>query len=521
MKTLSDIPDWKIETVRILVFVIFATMTLGAVGSARSADPIVSQVVMAQQTNGSGLVDISFTLADADGDSAAITLQLSDDGGATWFFPVMFVSGDVGPGVMSGQDRKIVWDAGAYGQEMVMDNMAARVVASDVGVEFQPHSPRHVAITDFGGVDWADPAVIEKFSRADLCLVMGHHLWMGGQAGNVDAINQLRVLNPDIVILAYISVKSAQLWGEDEDPDSFWYKWFHRTMPYFVYTTLGEIGMDWPTSRLINILEPGCRQVMIETIMEMQAGSLNVFDGVYWDYFNRELWVSPDVENEGDPDMDNDGIGHWDDPDEMIAYRAAQVDLVNATRDSLGEDFIQFFNGQRAYSDSSFAALADGAYYELFPTLFFPDLDMEHALDPDWQYSLFNVRPWFRTVNGGPYIVLASTWYTVYRDNNDIVTPINTGDKFRAIALLGDFYSSWTSGETSQGSLVYGWSSTDISLGQALGPPVFEAPFIRRDFQYGKVEIEMTSGRYPDPFDYRIWLLGELVSELAIPYHTP
>jgi len=521
MTAIIYIPDWKLDLVRFLRLAILVAMTLTMWSVVQAADPEVVNVNLSQRIDGSGLVDITYDLSDTDGDTLAVTLQLSDDGGISWDYPVLNVLGDVGQGILPGPARNIVWDAGIQTEDIVNNDFRAQVLASDVGVEFQPHSPQYVAITDFTPVDWADPAVIEKFSRADLCLVMGHHMWMGGQSENVDAIRKLKILNPDLVILAYVSVKSAQLWGETTDPDSFWYKWFHRTEPYFVYTTLGEVGMDWPTSRLINILEPGCRQAMIETIMEMQAGSLNVFDGVYWDYFNRELWVSPDVDNEGDPDMDNDGIGHWDDPDEMVAYRAAQVELVNATRDSLGEGFIQFFNGQRAYADSSFAALADGAYYELFPTLFFPDLDMEHALDPDWQHSLFNVRPWFRTVNGGPYIVLASTWYTAYRDNNGIVTPINTGDKFRAIALLGDFYSSWTSGETSQGSLVYGWSSHDISLGQPLGPPVFTGPFIRRDFQYGKVEIEMTSGRYPDPFDYRIWLLGELVSELAIPYHTP
>ena len=146
---------------------------------------------------------------------------------------------------------------------------------------------------------------------------------------------------------------------------------------------------------------------------------------------------------------------------------------------------------------------------------------MQHALDPDWPHSLFNVRPWSRTVNGGPYNVLASFWYGAYHDNNGIVTPISTGDKFRAIALLGDFYSSWNSSPDGMGSWVYRWSSHDISLGQPLGPAVFEDEFIRRDFQYGKVEIEMKNGAYPDPFNYRIWLLGELVSELAIPYHTP
>ena len=506
---------------RILGLVILIAMTLISWGVVWAADPEVTQVNLAQRTDGSGLVDITYDLFDADGDTVAVTLQLSADGGINWDFPVLNASGDLGQGIVPGMGRNIVWDAGSVTQNIDNEVFRARVLASDVGVEFQVHSPRHVVITDLSPVDWSDPAVIEKFSRADLCLVMGQYLWMGGPSGAVDVVQQLKTLNPNIVILAYASVKSAELGGETADPSSFWYKNFYRTRPYIVYTTLGEIASDWPTNHLINILEPDCRRIMIEIIMEMQAGSLNVFDGVWWDYFNNVLWVSPDVENEGDPDMDGDGIGHWDDPDEMMAFRAAQIELISATRDSLGEGFIQVFNGQRAYSDSSFAALSDGLFYELFPTLFFPDPDMQHALDPDWPSSLFNMRPWVRTVNGGPYTVLTSAWFGAFHDNNGIVTPISTGDKFRAIALLGDFYSSWNSSPDGIGGWVYGWSSHDISLGQPLGPAVFEDEFIRRDFQYGKVEIEMGSGAYPNPFDYRIWLLGELVSELAIPYHTP
>ncbi|MCK9997426.1 MAG: CHRD domain-containing protein, partial [Candidatus Krumholzibacteria bacterium] len=472
-------------------------------------------------TDGSGLVHIDYDVFDTDGDTLTVSLQLSDDEGTTFHFPPLHVSGDVGPGIMPGVGKTIVWDAGALADPLVIETMQARVIASDAGVEFNAHSPRHVAITDGSFFDWSDPAIIEKFSRADFVIVMGHNLWMGGPSASVNAIQQMKALNPDLIIVGYVSVKSAQLSGLNQDPSSYWYKWYERTEPYFVQTTEGEIAQDWPASRLINILEPDCRTAMIETIMEMQNNSLNVFDGIMWDYFNNVLWVSSDVDNVGDPDMDGDGIGHWDDADEMAAYRVAQVDLVNATRDSLGSDFIQFFNGQRAYGDSTFAALGDGAFYELFPTLFFPDPDMGHALDPDYPFSLFNVRSWFRTENGGPFLVLSSIWYNVFLDNNHEVTQIITGDKFRAVSLLADTYSSWNSNPDGNQRPLYHWTSHDISLGLPLGPPVFEDPFIRREFQYGRVEIEMKSGAYPNPFDYRIWLLDELVSELAVPYHTP
>jgi hypothetical protein len=165
--------------------------------------------------------------------------------------------------------------------------------------------------------------------------------------------------------------------------------------------------------------------------------------------------------------------------------------------------------------------LADGAFYELFPTLFFPDPDMQHALDPAYPNSLFNVPSWYRTRNGGPYLILSNVWFNIFLDNNGVPTPIISGDKFRAISLVTDTYAAWNSNPDGNHKPVYNWTSHDVSLGQPLGPPVFTGPYIRRDYQYGSVEIEITSGRYPDSIDYRIWLLGELVSELAVPYHTP
>ena len=82
---------------------------------------------------------------------------------------------------------------------------------------------------------------------------------------------------------------------------------------------------------------------MIETIVEMQTQSLNVFDGVFWDYFNNSIWVPDWMDVEGDIDMDGDGIPHQIDQDEMLAYQNAQVSLVQELRNELGSEFIQIF----------------------------------------------------------------------------------------------------------------------------------------------------------------------------------
>jgi hypothetical protein len=256
--------------------------------------------------------------------------------------------------------------------------------------------------------------------------------------------------------------------------------------------------------------------------MEFQASSANKLDGVMWDYFNNALWVYDQIPNvTGEPDMDGDGIAHLSDTDEMAAYRNAEVSLVSALRDSLGEGFIQVFNGQRAYSDSTFAGLADGLMYELFPTLGFPQPNMQNALNPSFLHNLYAIRGRLRDANGGPWVVMFNPWINRYNDQNNQVATIQTGNQFRVVAMLMGGYASWNTHDGSTFSYTYGWPEVDVSLGEPIGPPVYDGNFIRREFQYGRVELEWTTGRYPSPFKYKIWALGQRIEELAIPFHFP
>jgi len=505
-----------VRKVHLFLFLLFLAAPVYA------ADPVVSNVRMEQRRDGSGFVDITYNVHDADGDTLAVALRLSDDGGTTWDFPVLNCSGDIGSGILPGSQKAILWDVGGIPESVSVTGMRVEVLASDEGVVHAPSSPAHIAITDFSLLDLSVPGMVERFARADLVQLRGSSVWTGGVSGSTDVVGRMRAMNPDVKVVGYVSVKATPRFRPGDKEDLFWQVWWDRTEPYWLYTTEGDTAQDWYTSVLLNILIPECRQVMVETIVEFQRSSLNQLDGIYWDYFNRALWVPRDLPVNGDPDMDLDGIGHWDDPDEMAAYRLACEDLVHAVRDSMGEDFIQIFNGQRAYADSTFASLADGLMYELYPTLFFPDPDMSTSLDPTFDKSLFDASRWVRHTNGGPYLVLANKNQNLFFDTEQELTQISTGNQFRAVALLLDgVYASWNSHEGTNGIHTFGWPEQDISLGDPLGPVRFEGDFMRRDFRYGRVELEWTDRDFPDPFDYRIWSLGQLVETLAIPVHIP
>jgi formylglycine-generating enzyme required for sulfatase activity len=77
--------------------------------------PVLNSVTAAQRTDGSKIVDIYYTVQDAENDSLSVTLNVSGDNGATWaIVPTPAnLSGDLGNGVIPGAGKHIVWNAGA------------------------------------------------------------------------------------------------------------------------------------------------------------------------------------------------------------------------------------------------------------------------------------------------------------------------------------------------------------------------------------------------------------------------
>jgi formylglycine-generating enzyme required for sulfatase activity len=97
---------------------------------ALAAVPEVTNVVAAQRP-GTRLVDVTYDLLDADGDSMTVGLYLSPDGGLSFPVPCPTVSGDVGAGILSGTGHQVVWDAGVDYPEHAGDNYEVKVTADD------------------------------------------------------------------------------------------------------------------------------------------------------------------------------------------------------------------------------------------------------------------------------------------------------------------------------------------------------------------------------------------------------
>jgi formylglycine-generating enzyme required for sulfatase activity len=87
------------------------SLTLVANVYANSA-PVISNVSAAQRDDDSKLVDITYDLVDADGDTCTVWMSISDNGGVSWRVPVRSFSGDIGRDISPGTNKLIVWDAG-------------------------------------------------------------------------------------------------------------------------------------------------------------------------------------------------------------------------------------------------------------------------------------------------------------------------------------------------------------------------------------------------------------------------
>ena len=67
-----------------------------------NTSPVVSNVTVIQRTDGSGIVDIYYTLGDENGDNCTISIEISDDGGSSWIVTATSLSGDIGENISPG-----------------------------------------------------------------------------------------------------------------------------------------------------------------------------------------------------------------------------------------------------------------------------------------------------------------------------------------------------------------------------------------------------------------------------------
>lgn len=121
-----------------LACAILAVLLSSAAAVRAQGTELVVYQVQAAQLPGTGLVDVWYRLSTVDDGPVTVSLFLSTDGGATYPFLCQSVTGDVGPGVLPGASRHVIWDAGADFPGFSSASCRLRVTADDGVVLYQP-----------------------------------------------------------------------------------------------------------------------------------------------------------------------------------------------------------------------------------------------------------------------------------------------------------------------------------------------------------------------------------------------
>ncbi len=112
------------------MYTILGLSLLFAVPVLANTRPVVSNVTALQRSH-TALVDVTYDIADADGDPVHVTLWYSLDGGGSWDNECITLSGDVGAGIMPGTGLSATWDAGADVADLINQQFLLRVYADD------------------------------------------------------------------------------------------------------------------------------------------------------------------------------------------------------------------------------------------------------------------------------------------------------------------------------------------------------------------------------------------------------
>lgn len=107
---------------------------LGPKSAAAQNAPVVSNVV-AHQVTGTGIVEVTYDVSDADGDSVTVTAIFSSNNGVTYDLLPRTITGAVNTRIAPGTGKVITWNAAADFPGFYWPEVVAKVIANDGRVD--------------------------------------------------------------------------------------------------------------------------------------------------------------------------------------------------------------------------------------------------------------------------------------------------------------------------------------------------------------------------------------------------
>lgn len=299
--------------------------------------------------------------------------------------------------------------------------------------------------------------------------------------GNAGLRQGARALNPRHMTGSYLTVFAIADWMAGAADTTLIGDWRKTMLPYLAMTTEGDTARIYPRARVVNYLVPGALEAA-EAVWARHMNKPAAMD-VQWlmlDFCSAPL---PDMlPPGGDPgqigrlDLDQDGLDHWHDADEVAAWRQANFAVVRALY-RIRPTIYLIPNGALAIVDPEFSREVDGCYVEGFPRWFFGGAyRIDNALDPEFPWSIPNlVAPErFRAVPG----------YVMVEDTYDSGIP----------GYLSALFDGVIEVRRSKDDRAEPNQPLDFrSLGAPRGAASISGGVISRDFEHGSVSLRVNS----------------------------
>ena len=314
-----------------------------------------------------------------------------------------------------------------------------------------------------------DEDTIQTLSTFDLIVIP-----VEAQVYNEDFFEEIRSLNEDIVILAYIPTVS---WNH-----LYWNDPLHNILYAGIeddWWLTDEDGVQksvWANTTALNLNTDWVPY--LASFVDEEVMSTGLWDGIFYDEVQDTIdWISPlDVNVDGENDSASEANLLWEE---------RYIELFSETRALLGDDVVIITNGS---SNSSFAPHVNGRMFETFPS-------SSDSLT-DWKNSTQDYLDFENEVAYDPITVIN-------------VNTENTGDeedyqKVRfgiTTTLLGNGYFAFDYGTENHGQL-WTYDEYDAFLGNAKGDPEslldsslssIVSSVWERDFENGKVIVNATT----------------------------
>lgn len=298
-------------------------------------------------------------------------------------------------------------------------------------------------------------------------------------------IKKIRALNPQVIILAYITPQEIV-----DNPESLNNSYYRQKLTsgidasWWLKNSSGQSFSNWPWTTMLNLSNSAglnsngerWNDYLAKFVADEIKGS-GFFDGVFYD----NVWGDISWLNSGDLDLNNDG--NRDSATEANrSWQAGVKKLLTKTKELAGKDFLIIVNGQ-TFED--YQKITNGLMLEKFPTPWENGGTWSGAMKTYTKLPFINLSPSLSIINA--------------TDKNQ-----NSYKHFRyalSSALLGDGYYSFDYDVTNHGQ-TWWYDEYNIKLGPAQSTAynlldnnkgVFIPGLWRRDFKYGTVLVNSTN----------------------------